>query len=137
MAAALFGPASLKPLLRNRTEESQRPYFFHWDGLFLFSFPLKETTPTGAICNLMKQAENKIPINLVRDERRKGTYLVTLVEMGKYRAVSQSRAKNPLPLHEGKGLALRAEAMLYGRLLHALKHKPEKLKRKQSLILLF
>lgn len=86
----------------------------------------------------MKQVEDKIPINAARDERRKKTCLVTPAEMGKYRAVSQSGAKkHPLPLQEGKGLALSAEAMLYGRLLHALKHKPEKLKRKQSLILLF
>lgn len=44
---------------------------------------------------------------------------------------------HPLQLDKGKGLALQAEAVPYGRLPHALKHKPEKLKRKQSLILLF
>jgi len=41
----------------------------------------------------MKQAEDKIPINSGKDERRKKTCLVTPAEVGKYRAVSQSGAK--------------------------------------------
>lgn len=85
-----------------------------------------------------KQAEDKIGTNVVRDKRRrKKTYSVTLTEMGKYRQYLRGEKNHRPLLHKGKGLTPSTEAMLYARLLQALKHKPEKLKRKQSLILLF
>lgn len=53
--------------------------------------------PNWPLWGLRKQAEDKIGINVVRDQRRrKRTYSVTLTEMGKYRAVSQ-RGEKPLP----------------------------------------
>lgn len=61
-------------------------------------FLLKETTPTEASWCLMKQAEDKIPLNTVRDKGKKKTCSVTPVELGKYRAASQSAAKN-IPYH--------------------------------------
>lgn len=54
-------------------------------------------SPRLAYVGPRKQAEDKIGINMVRDERRrKKTSSVTLTELGKYRAVSQSAGK-PFP----------------------------------------
>lgn len=88
----LVAHTSFKPLLR----EKLKNYSFLTASTGLMPFFIPEWShPNWPTWGIRKQTQDKIGVKMMKDKRRrKKTCSVTLTEMGKYRAVSQSGEKN-------------------------------------------